>query len=68
MAAQRIIWDVESENRSIEPQKTGEIEFAETPLIRIESYSQQAMIVIRNGNWQIELQNNANPALIKQIM
>ena len=65
---QRIISDVESENRSIEPQKTGEIEFAEIPQIRIESNSQQAVMVIRKGNRQIELQNNANLSLIKQIM
>ena len=65
---QWVIWDVESENRFIESRKTGEIEFAEIPQIRIESDSQQAVMVIRKGNRQIELQNNANLSLIKPIM
>ena len=65
---QRIIWDVETEDRAIEPIKTGGIEFVEIPQIRMESDFHQAEIVIRKGNWQIELKNNANPALIKQIM
>ena len=54
---QRIIWDAEAENRSIEPVKTGAMQFAEIPQISIESDSQQAEVVIRKGNWQIELQN-----------
>ena len=37
---QRIIWDAESENRSIEPVKTGAIQFAEIPQIRVETESQ----------------------------
>ena len=65
---QRIIWDAEAENRSIEPVKTGAMQFAEIPQISIESDSQQAEIVIRKGDWRIELQNNANPAIISQIM
>ncbi len=65
---QRIIWDAESENRSIEPIKTGAIQFAEIPQIRIETDSSQAEIVIRKGDWRIELQNNANPAIICQVM
>ena len=65
---QRIIWNNETENKSIEPAKTEAIQFAEIPPIRIETDSQQAEIVIRKGNWRIELQNNANPAIIRQIM
>ena len=65
---QRIIWDAEAENRSIEPVKTGAMQFAVIPQISIESDSQQAEIVIRKGDWRIELQNNANPAIISQIM
>ena len=65
---QRIIWDAEAENRSIEPVKTGAIQFAEIPQIRVETESQQAEIVICKGDWRIELQNNANPAIISQIM
>ena len=65
---QRIIWDAEAEDRSIEPIKTGEIQFAEIPQIRIETDSRQADIVIRKGDWRIELQNNANPAIISQVM
>ena len=65
---QRIIWDAEAENRSIEPVKTGAIQFAEIPQIRVETESQQAEIVISRGKWRIELQNNANPAIISQVM
>ncbi len=65
---QRIIWDTETENRTIEPVKTGAMQFAEIPQIRIEPDSHQTEIVIRKGDWQIELQNNANPAIICQIM
>ena len=65
---QRIIWDAEEENRSIEPVKTGAIQFAEIPRIRIETEPQQAEIVILKGKWRIELQNKANPAIISQIM
>ena len=65
---QRIIWDAEAENRSIEPVKTGAIQFAEIPQIRVETESQQAEIVICKGDWRIELQNNANPAIISQVM
>lgn len=65
---QRIIWDAESENRIIEPVKTGGIQFAEIPQIRLETEVPQAEIVIHKGNWRIELQNNANPAIISQVM
>ena len=65
---QRIIWDTEEENRFIEPVKTGAIQFAEIPQIRLETESRQAEIVIHKGNWQIELQNNANPVIISQVM
>ena len=65
---QRIIWDAEAEDRSIESVKTGAIQFAEIPQIRIETDSRQADIVIRKGDWRIELQNNANPAIISQVM
>lgn len=65
---QRIIWDTETGDRSIESVKTEPVQFAEIPQIRIESDSHQAEIVIRKGDWQIELQNNANPAIISQIM
>ena len=65
---QRIIWDTETENRSIEPAKTGPIQFAEIPQIGIDSDSKRAEIVIWKGTWRIELQNNANPAIICQIM
>ena len=65
---QRNIWDAETGNRTIEPVKTGAIQFAEIPQIRVETESQQAEIVIRKGSWQIELQNNANPAIICQVI
>lgn len=65
---QRSIWDNESENRSIEPVKTEMLQFAEIPQIRMESDFHQAEIVIRKGSWRIEVQNNANPAIICQIM
>ena len=65
---QRIIWDAETENRFIEPVKTETIQFAEVPQIRFETDSKQADIVIRKGEWRIELQNNANPAIISQVM
>ena len=65
---QRIIWDAETENRTNEPAKTGPIQLAEIPQIRIETNSEQAEIVIQKGAWRIELQKNANPAIISQIM
>ena len=65
---QRIIWDAETESRFIEPVKPEAIQFAEIPQIRLEADSLQAEIVIRKGEWRIELQNNANPAIISQIM
>ena len=65
---QRLIWDAETENRSIEAIKPGGIQFAEIPQIRIETEEQQAGIIVRKGDWQIEVQNNANPAIICQIM
>ena len=65
---QRIIWDTESEEKSIEAAKTGPIQFAEIPQIRIETESRQAEIVIQKRDWRIELQNNANPVIICQIM
>ena len=65
---QRLIWDAETENRTIEPVKTGAIQFAEIPQIRIETERQQAGIIVRKGEWRIELQNNANPVIICQIL
>ncbi len=65
---QRIIWDTETEDKSIEPANTGAIQFAEIPQNRVETDFRQAEIVIRKGDWRIELQNNANPSIICQIM
>ena len=65
---QKLIWDAETEKRSIEPVKTGRIQFAEIPQVRIETKVEQAEIVIRKGEWRIEVKNNANPAIISQVM
>lgn len=60
---QRQIWDEETGKERKEPPK-----FIELPEIKLEGESKSIGIIIRNGGWQIELPNNANPELVRQIM
>ena len=63
---QQPVW--ESECKAIEPSKSAEIQFAEIPQINIEPERNNSRITIQKGGWRIELQNNAGPEPVRQIM
>ena len=58
----------ELDNKAIQTAKAPEIQFAEIPQVIIEAEEKKAGIIIQNSSWRIELQNHANPELVRQIM
>lgn len=63
---QQEVW--ESENKAIQAMKEPTIQFAEISGLTIEPENKKSGIIIQNGGWRIELQNDASPELIRQIM
>ena len=65
---QKIIWESETSGQSIATIPGGSVQFAEIPEIEVKAEEKQAGIVLHKGDWQIELQNNANPELVYHVI
>lgn len=63
---QQLVW--ETENKAIQRASKPEFRFVEIPQISIEPENKNGGIIIQKDGWMIELQKNANPELVIQIM
>ena len=65
---QKIIWESETSEQRIAPISSGSVQFAEIPEIEVKEEEKQAGIVLHKGEWEIELQNNANLELVYHVI
>ena len=65
---QHEIQEKEDEKREIESVNRGEIQFTEVPKIYLEQEKKEPCVIIQKNGWEIELQNNAKPELVSQII
>lgn len=65
---QKIIWESETTGKGITTVSNGNVQFAEIPEIEVKTEEKQAGIILHKGDWQIELQNNANLELVYHVI
>lgn len=65
---QKQVWEAETEKHKNELAKPTEIRFAEVKNIIVEDERKTRSISIEKAGWRVELENDANPAIVSLII